>query len=340
MDLDFSDSLITLILLYSGIYRIRYYLNVQIPVFMINPPKSSSLFCSIILLLILPSITGLSQPRKIKLPPVLNEVSGLYYAGPDSLWWHNDGGNAPALYLTNNQGLVQKRVVLTPLRNVDWEDITADDHGLLYIGDFGNNGSSRRDLRIYAYDPSEESLDSISFRYPDQTAFPPSQGSFDVEGFFWHNDSLHLFSKNRLPKSSFVTKHYVLAARPGEQTAELRDSLVLRKRVVTGAAFDRATGTVALVAYYYHKLLGILPLSRASVFLFRDYPAGHFLRGVHKRKRISCLVAPQYESIDFTGGNFLYVASEKTLFVKPRAKRIRWQRVAGVSSGRTPASRR
>lgn len=291
---------------------------------MMSPPKSSSLAYSIILLLMLPYSTGLAQPRKIKLPPVLNEVSGLYYAGPDSLWWHNDSGDAPALYLTDSQGRIQKQVVLPALRNVDWEDITADNRGRLYIGDFGNNGSRRRDLRIYAYDPAEESLDSISFRYPDQTAFPPLQGSFDVEAFFWHNDSLHLFSKSRMPKSSFVTRHYVLSDRASDQTAELRDSLLLRKRVVTGAALDHATGTVALVAYYYRKLLGILPLSKASVFLFRDYPAGHFLRGPYRRKRISCLVAPQYESIDFTGGRFLYVASEKTLFVKPRAKRIKW----------------
>lgn len=268
---------------------------------------------------------AVAQPRKIKLPPSLDEVSGLYYAGPDSLWWHNDGGNAPALYLTDRRGHIQKRVVLPQLRNVDWEDLTADDNGRLYIGDFGNNGSSRRDLRIYSYDPTEETLDSISFHYPDQVAFPPLQGSFDVEGFFWHNDSLHLFSKSRLPKSSFVTKHYVLSARPGEQqVAELRDSIILRKRVVTGAALERSTGTVALVSYYYRKLLGILPFSQASVFLFRNYPEGHFLRGDFSRKRISCLLATQYESVDFVGGNFLYVASEKTLFIKPRAKRIRF----------------
>ena len=127
-----------------------------------------------------------------------------------------------------------------------------------------------------------------------------------------------------MPKSSFITKHYVLANQVGEQVAELRDSLVLRKRVVTGAALDPVTGTVALVAYYYRKILGILPLSRASVFFFRDYSPGYFLRGKYKRKRISCLVATQYESIDFISEKFLYVASEKTLFIKPKAKRVRY----------------
>lgn len=264
-----------------------------------------------------------AQPRKIKLPPDLNEVSGLYYAGPDSLWWHNDSGDEPVLYLTDSEGNIRKRAELPTLRHVDWEDLTADDIGRLYIGDFGNNAQRRRDLRIYRYDPSEETLDSISFRYPDQTGFPPARGSFDVEGFFWHNDSLHLFSKSKLPKGTYLTKHYLLADRPGEQVAELRDSVFLRRRAITGAAIDRVTGAVALVGYYYGKFLGIIPCSKASVFLFRNYPAGHFLQGEYKRKNISCLVGLQYESIDFIGGRFLYVAAEKTLFIKPRAKRVR-----------------
>jgi iron(III) transport system substrate-binding protein len=43
------------------------------------------------------------------LPPELREVSGLYYAGPDSLWWHNDSGDAPVLYRSNDQGRVLSR---------------------------------------------------------------------------------------------------------------------------------------------------------------------------------------------------------------------------------------
>ncbi len=265
---------------------------------------------------------GETQPRKIKLPPALNEVSGLYYASPDSLWWHNDSGDAPVLYLTDGEGVLLKKVALPQLRHVDWEDITADEDGRLYIGDFGNRPSRRRDLRIYRYDPADGSLDSISFYYPDQAAFPPKSESFDCEAFFWHNDSLHLFTKSLLPKSSFVTKHYVLSEQSGQQVAQVRDSLILRKRVVTGAAYDPVSGAVALVAYYYRKIW-FLPISKASVFLFRDYPEGRFLQGAFKRKRISCLAALQYESIDFVGRRFLYVAAEKTAFVKPKAKRVK-----------------
>ncbi|MEZ5039078.1 MAG: hypothetical protein R2828_04275 [Saprospiraceae bacterium] len=278
---------------------------------------------------------GQEKPKKhFGLPDALQEVSGLYYAGPDSLWWHNDSGDRPTLYLTNGLGEIKQSIVL-PVRNVDWEDITADDQGTLFIGDFGNNNSQRRDLKIYAYTPASGVLDSISFRYPDQATYTGTSAtqSFDVEGFFWHQDSLHLFSKSKLPKSSFITKHYVLADQAGEQVAELRDSLYLKNRVVTAAAIDRNSGRVGLLTYCYNKLLGFLPTSKATVFFFDNYPEGHFLQGTPWRKKASCLIALQYESLDFLPNGYLYIASEQTRFIPPKAKRLRIpKRRQGVTS--------
>jgi hypothetical protein len=114
-----------------------------------------------------------------------------------------------------------------------------------------------------------------------------------------------------------------MPAAPGKHTAVLRDSLDLRKRVVTGAAIDPATGEVVFVAYYFRRLLGFIPYSAASVFFLEDYPAGHFLRGDLRRRRISCLLATQYESVDFAGEGYVLVASERTVFIRPRAKRVR-----------------
>ena len=37
-------------------------------------------------------------------------------------------------------------------RNYDWEDISSDPEGRLYIGDIGNNDSARRNLAIYVVD--------------------------------------------------------------------------------------------------------------------------------------------------------------------------------------------
>ncbi len=265
------------------------------------------------------------RPKKqFRLPDVLKEVSGLHYAAPDSLWWLNDSGNSPTLYLTNGVGEIKEEIHL-PIRNADWEDLTGDDQGRLYIGDFGNNRSLRQDLKIYAYEPASGALDSIAFRYSDQTDYTGTSAtqSFDVEGFFWYQDSLHLFSKSKLPKSNYLTKHYVLSQEGEDQIAVLRDSVTLKKRAVTAAAIDPATGQVALLSYYYKMVLGFWPVSKASVYFFEDYPVGSFLRGKVLIKTVSCLIGLQYESLDFIDNKYFYIASEQTKFFRPRVKRIR-----------------
>ena len=42
--------------------------------------------------------------KRFQLPMEINEVSGLYRASTDSLWWHNDSGDGPNIFLTNGKG--------------------------------------------------------------------------------------------------------------------------------------------------------------------------------------------------------------------------------------------
>lgn len=264
-------------------------------------------------------------PKKFKLPKEILEASGLYYAGKDSLWWLNDSGNPPELFLTDQKGHL-KQTVLLPAVNRDWEDLTADNQGNIYIGEFGNNQNKRQDLRIYIYHPSTNALDSILFSYPDQHAFPPAPGqcNFDMEGFFWHNDSLHLFSKNRLLKGNYYTKHYTLPAHPGNFVAALKDSVYLKNRVVTAAAISPDNQTVALLAYYFKKCLGFIPISRATVFTFQNFDNTHFLKGKVNKKRVGKFLIPtQFECLDFIDNQRVYIASERTPLFKQQAKLVK-----------------
>jgi hypothetical protein len=269
-----------------------------------------------------------SKPKKrFCLPPELPEVSGLYYAGPDSLWWHNDSGHEPVLCLTDGRGRLKQSLRVPNALNRDWEDLAVDDQGRLYIGDFGNNRNARRDLCIYIFDLPSGKLDSIRFRYPDQLAFPPppEQANFDLEGFFWHQDSLHLFSKNRVHAGNYYTKHYVLPARPGAHVAELRDSLYLKRRVVTAAALSPDAQTAALLTYWYKRFLGFIPITRTSIFLFEDFPGSDFLQGRRRHRRVPhCLLPKQYESLDFLDADQVYIASERILFLRQKARRLRF----------------
>ncbi len=259
---------------------------------------------------------------KFLLPTELEEASGVLYASADSIWWHNDSGDKPILYLTNDEGELKKKVQL-PIKHVDWEELSYDDTGNIYIGDVGNNKNARKNLKIYIYNPSTEYLDSIQYRYPDQKAFPPVRAArnFDMEGFFWHDGQLHLFSKNKLPVGNYYTKHYTLSAKAGKQVAILRDSIYLKNRVVTAAAISPDKQRIALLAYDYKKLFGFLPKSATSVYIFDNFEGTNFLRGRKKQQGLSAWVlASQYEALDFVDNYRLIVASEETRFYKQKAR--------------------
>ncbi|MEL7221284.1 MAG: hypothetical protein AAGJ93_08195 [Bacteroidota bacterium] len=257
-------------------------------------------------------------PRKVRLPQVLNEVSGLYIQSSDSLWWHNDSGGKAALYLTNRNGELSSVINIPAAENKDWEDLTYDTNGNVYIGDFGNNRRQRNDLRIYRHKLQTQQTEIIQFTYPQEK-------QYDVEAFLWFQDSLHLFTKSRISRADLTTYHFVIPAQAGLHQAILRDSLQLRKRAVTAAAVDHTSGRMVLLAYYYTKRLGFVPYSAANVYCFESSSQGRWFQQPMRSRRISFLVATQYESVDFLNPNQILVASEQTLFIKAKAKRVKWK---------------
>lgn len=281
----------------------------------------------LVLTLVVPLLVP-AQKKKFVLPPDFVEVSGLKLITPDSIWWHNDSGDRARLLLTDGKGRVRQRISLVGARNRDWEDITADPAGNLYLGDFGNNLNRRTDLCIYRFQPRTKQVDSISFKYPDQLSFPPplAQWNFDAEALIWFRDSLHIFSKNRVGAGNYYTKHYILPAQPGNYTAILKDSLLLPKRVVTGAALSPDGQQIALISYFYRMtFLGLLPKTRTTIWTLSNFPGSSFFKGTLGQTKVKkpLLVPTQYESIDYIDAKRVLIASERTVLFKPKAKQIK-----------------
>jgi hypothetical protein len=189
--------------------------------------------------------------RLARLPTPIAESSGLAQGDSAGLvWTHGDGGTLATLYQASLAGRLRGALPLAPLVNHDWEELARDPAGRFYVGDFGNNRNDRRDLAIYRITPGagRAQVDTIAFRYPDQTAFPPppARRHFDCEAMVFHNDTLHLFTKDR--SRAHRTRYYVVPARPGRHVATLRDSIRLRT-LVTGAALRPDGRQVALLGY-------------------------------------------------------------------------------------------
>lgn len=270
------------------------------------------------------SLQAQQAPKKIKLPHILEEASGLYIESPGKLWWHNDSGGEPRLMATDNKGTVTDSIWLDGIQNRDWEDITADDAGNLYIGDFGNNRNQRQDLTIFILNKESGGLDSIRYHYPEQKGFPPAPEAwnYNMEGFFWANDNLHLFSKNRIGQGNDVTRHYVLSDQPGEYAAILVDSLQLDDRVVTAAAISPDGSKAALVAYTFR--MKPFPRSEATLYIFTEFPEDRYLQGTMTTFRLRSWPLPtQYEAVDFWDNETVLLGSEAVGFRSARARRVK-----------------
>lgn len=130
----------------------------------------------------------------------------------DLYWTLNDSGDQARIFPFNRNGEVYRAewykdeagIYIPNAVNIDWEDLTVDNQGNLYIGACGNNSNARKDLAIYILkDPLPQITGqtrvakTIRFFYPEQTDFPPEKKNYDCEAIFTANDKLYLLTKHR-----------------------------------------------------------------------------------------------------------------------------------------------
>ena len=243
----------------------------------------------------------------IDLPITLNEVSGLAVNEANNLFWMiNDSGNEPILYGLNRNGEINKTLKIKA-KNRDWEDLTTDPSGNIYIGDFGNNDNDSKNLSILkihsdSLKTTKESItpERISFTYPEQKKFPPKKDKrhFDCEAFFFYKDSLYLFTKSRSPKHPEKTNLYKLPSNKGSYIAKYVDTFNTCEDDecwVTSADINKKGDKIAL-------------LTENSVFIFSELNEADFFKS--KVKRYIFKYKSQKESVVFKNDSTLYIADE------------------------------
>ena len=115
----------------------------------------------------------------------LPEASGIAKSRryPGIFWVHNDSGNPPALFAIRKDGTIVREFRLG-VPNIDWEDIAADDHGHLYVGDIGNNGDLLAIRAVYRIDEPDPGKPSSQPLRPSVSTFYgfSRANRFDAEG--------------------------------------------------------------------------------------------------------------------------------------------------------------
>jgi len=240
------------------------------------------------------------------LPNELKEVSGTQVLKSSNLiWMINDGGNKPKLYGVSKKGKIKKEINIEA-KNTDWEDLTSDEKGNIYIGNFGNNTNARKNLRILKIDKKylskkKAEVEEIEFKYENQYEFPPKKEGlfFDTEAFFYFKSHFYVFTKSRVEGKHGKTFLYKFPAQKGKQTAILIDEFENCNDLecwITSAAISDNGEKVVL-------------LSQKNILIFTDFKGDQFLSG--KVKKIALKHQTQKEGICFKNINTLLITDEK-----------------------------
>ena len=242
------------------------------------------------------------------LPEEVSESSGLVRNSDGTFWTHGDGKNPSELYQFDTTGRLLRTLGFSNIQNVDWEDISSDEEGNIWIGDIGNNDSDREDLMLHKIDnPSNHDSEvvfatTLKIQYPDQIEIPSPIGNrnFDVEGIAFYKDSILLITKNRSYPNSGFAKIYIVPANSGQAEARLVDSVFTETHIQLG----RITG-----ADYSAKenLLVINSLRRIYTIPQKN---GVFYTDSMKTYRMD-FHSNQFESLVYVGNHTAYVTAEK-----------------------------
>jgi len=126
------------------------------------------------------------------------EASGIVKSRryPEIFWVHNDSGNPPLLFAIRRDGRIVRQFRLE-VPNIDWEDITIDDQGHLYVGDIGNNGGVLPVRVIYRIDePDPAAAADRPLRASAATFYSfPTKVRFDAEGLVFDRGSAIIVAK-------------------------------------------------------------------------------------------------------------------------------------------------
>lgn len=240
------------------------------------------------------------------LPKTLNEVSGVESIGDsDLIWVINDGGNKSNLFAISKKGKI-KREIYVKTKNHDWEDLTSDEKGNIYIGDFGNNLSKRKNLKILKVkkkylNKKKAEVDKIEFEYENQYEFPPKKNElyFDSEAFFYFNKYIYIFTKSRVKNNYGKTFLYKLPAKKGKHVAKLIGEFENCNDLecwVTSADINNDGSKIVL-------------LTQKNILIFSDFKKDNFLSG--KVKKIELEHRTQKEGVTFKDKNTLLITDEK-----------------------------
>lgn len=245
---------------------------------------------------------------EFSLPKKLKEVSGIVLSQDQkTIWAIEDAGNKNVVYGLNRKGELIADVLVENAENNDWEDITKDAAGNIYVGDFGNNENDRQNLSILKLDLKTDSqkstkvIQTTKFHYEGQTEFPPKKSNllYDCEAFIEKDGSFYLFTKNRSKGFDGTFLVFQIPNKEGDFEAKLVGKLKLEGGYNDAAITSATINSKNQIALLTHKNIHVL-----SGLTANDFNSA-------KIQKIPLNHNSQKEAVVFVDDKTLLIADEK-----------------------------
>lgn len=239
----------------------------------------------------------------------LGEISGIEFDKDGNLWAINDSGNSTEIHQIDSTGHIKRSINIYNAKNIDWEDLTQDDFGHFFIGDFGNNNNERTDLTVYKIENPidlrefETEAEIIRFKFTDQDFGNANDSikNFDLEAFIFYEGRLYLFTKNRTKPFDGYSNLYRMEDYASNQKAQKISRFKTCQAGkyqcwITGAALSPNRKKLAL-------------LGSNKIWLFKNWKNDDFFSG--DLTEIDLGMITQKEAITFFNDSVVVIADEK-----------------------------
>ncbi len=254
-------------------------------------------------------------PRTIaELSIIMRESSGIVTTGKEGFWTINDGTNGARLHAADTSGNVYRTINLTNASNYDWEDMTTDPDGNMYIADTGDKNA--------AYSPSQAYDDLSIYKIPNpdyhcdnnvtaeiiHLRFPDNSGVDNAESIFYHENYLYIVTKSDDTSGPNAGKAelYRVSANPNTLQQQYVAEYITEMDISPpGVALDYYQVSAAELSPD-GKLLVMVGETR--LWIIQNFTEGVFFDGQVSTFDFSKRL--QRESVDFVGNREIYITDE------------------------------
>jgi serine/threonine protein kinase len=211
---------------------------------------------------------GIVKQTGVVKAPMVNEASALIKSSkhPGLFYTLCDANNPTQLYTIDEMGKLHATLQVSGATNIDWEALTTDSAGNIYVGDIGNNLGRHRKRTIYRIvEPDKFTSDkphqpqtvaitgTWHYTYPDKP--------FDAESLLFQGEHFWIISKAR---KLGETKLYRLPVAAEGKTTTIEEVGKLPKELlmVADASLSADARRLAMVNKFYAV---IFPLANGHI---------------------------------------------------------------------------